>query len=73
MNKHGEMIPTGETPGSFTIALCKSYQQIHPVGKQEKLGKKKNFVLRSISFILRRVIEHAVKSYDIGPTALLSL
>jgi hypothetical protein len=30
-----------------------------------------NFTLRCISFILRRVLSHTVKSYDMGPTALL--
>jgi hypothetical protein len=30
-----------------------------------------NFALQSISFILRRLLYHAVKSYNMGPMALL--
>jgi hypothetical protein len=71
--KHGGMISTGETPDSSTRALWQSYKQCHLIAKQEKLGKKTtNFALLSISFILRRVFSHAVKSYYVytmlGPT-----
>jgi hypothetical protein len=33
----------------------------------------REFCRRSISFILRRVLQHAVKSHDMWPTALLPL
>jgi hypothetical protein len=40
--------------------------------KQEELAKEMvNFASRSISFILRRVLYHTVKYYDMGPMALL--
>jgi hypothetical protein len=42
--------------------------------KQEELGKEiMDCALRSVSFILRRDLQHAGKSYDVVPTALLRL
>jgi hypothetical protein len=57
-------------PDSSTKALWKSYQQGHLVANQEEMM---NFALQSISFILHRVLAHAVKSYDMGFLALLPL
>jgi hypothetical protein len=59
------------TPDSSTRSLWQSYQHNHLVAYQEELAM--NFALRSISFIFRMYFLHAVKSYDMGPMALLHL
>jgi hypothetical protein len=49
-------------------------QQKHLVVKQEKLGEKWPRILpTSIYFYIFRILQHAVKSYNMGPTALHSL
>jgi hypothetical protein len=56
--EHGEpwWVMSGKTPDLSNRALWQSYQQ-HPVAKQEELAKEiMNSALRSISFILRRVL-----------------
>jgi hypothetical protein len=46
----------------------------HLVAKQGDLANEMmNFALRSISFLLLRVLEHATKFYDMRPKALLPL
>jgi hypothetical protein len=46
----------------------------HPLAKQEELGENMaEFCLRDIPFHTRRNLWHDVKSYDMGPTALLPL
>jgi hypothetical protein len=62
-----------KTPDSSTRAVWQSYRQIHLVAKQEEVTKEMNIALRSISFILRRALQNAAKSYDMGSTALLPL
>jgi hypothetical protein len=60
-----------KTPDSSTRALWQSYHQRKRV-TQEGLAKKIiNFALRRISFILRRLLYHAIKSCDTAPTALI--
>jgi hypothetical protein len=55
MQSDGGMILTGENPDLSTRALWQSYQQ-PLVAKQEELAKEMYFTLRSISFMLRRVL-----------------
>jgi hypothetical protein len=62
-----------KTPDSSTRSLWQSYLQIHLVSKQEDLAKEMNFVVRIISFILRRFFLTWRKINDVGPTALLPL
>jgi hypothetical protein len=64
MENHGGMIPTGEIS---TRALWQSSQQSYLVANQEELGEGNN------KFDLRSDFLHTVKSYKIGPTALLSI
>jgi hypothetical protein len=46
----------------------------HLVAKQQELANEiMNFVLQNLSFILQRVLSHAVKSYNMRPMALLPL
>jgi hypothetical protein len=64
----------GKTPDSSTRALWKSCQHSHLVEKQEELANEiMNLALRSVFFILRRVLWHAVKCCDMGLTTLRSL
>jgi hypothetical protein len=43
------------------------------VTKQDELAKEINLAFLSIFFILRRVLQHAVKSYDMKLTVILLL
>jgi hypothetical protein len=66
------MISTEENPDSSTTALWQSYQHRQLVANQEYVGKENNgLCLRTISFILRKVLHRAVYSFNIGSTALL--
>jgi hypothetical protein len=68
MENYGEIISTGK----LLIRLWKSYQQSHLVAKQENLEKEMmNLAFKVSLFILRSEFLHSVKSYDMGPTALL--
>jgi predicted transcriptional regulator len=59
MENHGGMILTGKTYDSSIRGLWQSYQQSSKA-MQEELAKEMNFALQSISFILQRVLLHAV-------------
>jgi hypothetical protein len=74
LENHGGMIWTGNTPDSFTRALWQSCQLSHLVANQEELGEgSDDFSLQSIFIHTSKGFLHAVKSYDMGPTALLPL
>jgi hypothetical protein len=60
-------------PDSSTRALWQSYKQL-PSSKAGGSGEGNKFYLTNFaSFIVRRVLLHAVKSYGMGPPALLPL
>jgi hypothetical protein len=50
------------------LELSGSPTSSYIVAKQEDLAKKMNFALQSIFFILRRVLQHVVKSCNMAPT-----
>jgi hypothetical protein len=65
-------IDRGKASDSSTTAIWQSYQQSHLVAKQEDLAKEiMNLTLRSTFVHISKVYSHTVKSYWMGPTALL--
>jgi hypothetical protein len=64
----------GKTPDSYTRAFWQSYLQSHLVASQEELGEGNyTFSLWSIFVHTLKLFLHAVKSYDMAPTAVFPL
>jgi hypothetical protein len=70
-DNHGEMISTGENSDSSTRALWQAYQE----STSSKAGGtgEVNDEFCVTKYLFHTWKEHAVKSYDMGPTALLPL
>jgi hypothetical protein len=72
--KHGDpwWNDRGKASDSSTTAIWQSYQQSHLVAKQEDLAKEiMNLAIQSTFVHVSKVNSHTVKSYWMGPTALL--
>jgi hypothetical protein len=71
VENHGGMKWTEETPHLTIRAFWQSYQQSS--GSKQEEWVKGMMIVALILFILASDILHAIKSYDMGPPALLTL